>query len=30
MEGWLDAFATLGLARRDPDGTWQVTGDAPG
>ncbi|WP_235509513.1 glycosyltransferase family 2 protein [Terrabacter sp. Soil811] len=30
MEGWLDAFATLGLARRDPDGTWQVTDDAPG
>ena len=30
MEGWLDAFATRGLARRDPDGTWRVTGDAPG
>ena len=26
MEGWLDAFAALGLARRAPDGQWQVSG----
>jgi len=29
MEGWLDAFAAQGLARRAPDGTWRVTGEAP-
>ncbi|WP_257478701.1 glycosyltransferase [Acidipropionibacterium jensenii] len=28
MDGWLDAFATLGLAVRDADGTWRRTGDA--
>ena len=25
MEGWLEAFARLGLARRLPDGRWAVT-----
>ncbi|MHA3836087.1 glycosyltransferase family 2 protein [Terrabacter sp. AAH1] len=25
MEGWLEAFATLGLARRDPGGRWRTT-----
>ncbi|MFM6851228.1 MAG: glycosyltransferase family 2 protein [Terrabacter sp.] len=25
MEGWLDAFAGLGLARREPGGSWRVT-----
>ncbi|MGO4598934.1 glycosyltransferase family 2 protein [Terrabacter sp. 2RAF25] len=29
MEGWLDAFERLGLARREPDGSWSVTRDAP-
>lgn len=29
MEGWLDAFAAQGLARRTPDGTWHVAGEAP-
>ncbi len=24
MEGWLEAFARLGLARREPDGSWQA------
>ena len=25
MEGWLESFAGLGLARRGPDGAWRVT-----
>lgn len=28
MEGWLDAFERLGLARREPDGTWKATRSA--
>jgi GT2 family glycosyltransferase len=28
MEGWLEAFEELGLARRRPDGSWRTTGGA--
>ena len=30
MEGWLDAFADLGLARRRPDGSWEPASTTPG